>query len=114
MRSKPCGREARAKRFALLGVALVVLAACGTVYQPGDEHKSCAQLQSEIAANEARIAALQPEETASGEADSLRPKGTLAFLPFALNRPGEVQRIETNGLERRNGHLREYASNRGC
>ncbi len=101
MRSKPCRREPRAKRFALLGVALVVLAACGTVYQPGDERKSCAELQSEIAANEARIAALQPEESASAENETLRPSGTLAFMPFAINRPGEVQRIEVNGLERR-------------
>ena len=114
MRSIPYRREARAKRFALLGVALVVLAACGTVYQPGDERKSCAELQSEIASNEARIAALQPDETATEKTDALRPKGTLAFMPFALNRPGEVQRIEVNGLHRRNGHLREYAANKGC
>ena len=114
MRSKRYRREAMAKRVALLGVALVVLAACGTSYRPGDEHKTCNNLESEIAANEARIAALQPDENASGEEEALRPRGTLAFMPFALTRPEDGPAIQARSLHRRNAILSDYAANKGC
>ena len=114
MRSIPYRREATLKRFALLGAALAVLAACGTAYRPGDERRSCAELQSEITSNEAQIAALTPESNASAEKASLRPSGTLAGLPFAITTPGDAQRIEARSLRRRNSHLIVYASNKDC
>ncbi len=114
MRSKPYGRQAAARRVALLGVALAVLAACGTVYRPGDEGRSCTELQSEIASNEAHIAANLAAADASAESGTLRPVGTLAGMSFALSRPGDVERIEARSLSRRNSHLTTYASNKGC
>lgn len=114
MNSRPYSRQARLRRFALFGVALVVLAACGTAYRPGDERSSCAELQSEIASNEAQIAANLSAADASAENDSLRPRGTMVGMSFALSRPGDVQRVEARSLQRRNGHLTKYASNKGC
>ena len=112
MRSGPDSQKAGARRFALLGVALIVLAACGTVYRPGDELKSCAELQSEIDSNEAQIAVLLPKANAS--AASLRPSGTLAGLPFAIRNPEDAQLMEANSLHRRNRLLIQYASNKRC
>lgn len=114
MGSRSYSRQATLRRFALLGVALVVLAACGTVYRPGDERRSCYELQSEIAANEAQIATLLATAEAAEASGSLRPAGTLAGMRFALSRPGDVERIEARSLGRRNSHLIEYASNKGC
>ncbi len=114
MRSGLDSQKAVARRFALLGVALIVLAACGTAYRPGDERKSCAELQSEIGSNEAQIAVLLPEANASAEIASLRPSGTLAGLPFAIRNPEDAQLMEANSLHRRNAHLIQYVSNRRC
>ena len=113
MRSISYRREATLKRFALLGIALVVLVACGTVYRPGDERR-CAELQSEIAANDALIVIHLAAVDAAEESGSLRPAGTLVGMSFALSRPGDVERIEANSLRRRNSHLIVYASNKGC
>ncbi len=114
MRSITYRRGAVARRFALLGSAFVVLAACGTVYQPGDERRSCAELQSEIAANDALIVIHLAAVDAAEESGSLRPTGTLAGMSFALSRPGDVARIEAISLQRRNSHLIRYAANKGC
>ncbi len=114
MRSITYRRGAKARRFALLGVALAVLAACGTVYRPGDERRSCIELQSEIAANEAQISVRLAAVDAAEESGSLSPAGTLAGMRFALSRPGDVERIEARSLGRRNSHLIDYASNKGC
>ncbi len=114
MSSIPYRRKSSARRFALLGVALVALAACGTVYRPGDERASCAELQSEIASNEARIAALLATAEAAEESGSLRPTGILVGMSFALTRTGESERTEAHSLQRRNGLLFKYASNKDC
>lgn len=114
MRSITYRREATLKRFALLGIALAVFAACGTVYRPGDERRSCAELQSEIAANEALIAIHLAAVDAAEESGSLRPAGTLVGMSFALSRPADVERIEARSLRRRNSHLIRYAANKGC
>ncbi len=114
MRSKICLGGVTLKRFAVLGGALIIIAACGTVYRPGDERASCAELQSEIAANAAQIAAHLAAVDAAEESGTLRPSGTLAGMSFALGRPGDVERIEARSLRRRNSHLIVYASNKGC
>ena len=114
MRSKIYRRKVTLKRFALLGGALIIMAACGTVYRPGDERASCAELQSEIAANAAQIAARLAAVDAAEVSGTLRPSGTLAGMSFALGRPGDVERIEVRSLRRRNTHLIVYASNKGC
>lgn len=122
MRSIPVDQEATARRsrkaavrrFALLGTAMVVLAACGTNYRPGDEARSCTELQSEIAANEAQIAAHLSTAVAAEESGTLRPRGTLAGMSFALTRTGESERTEARSLQRRNGHLATYATNKDC
>lgn len=114
MPSKIYRRKATLKRFALLGGALIIIAACGTVYRPGDERASCAELQSEIAANAAQIVTLLAAVDAAEESGALRPTGTLAGMSFALGRPGDVERIEVRSLRRRNTHLIVYASNKDC
>lgn len=114
MRWKLSSQRATAKRFALLGTAMVVLAACGTSYLPGDEGKSCTELQSEIAANEAQIAAHLATAVAAEESGTLRPKGTMAGMSFALTRTGESERTAANSLQRRNGHLVTYATKKDC
>ncbi len=119
MRSEPINRIAALRRFALLGIglpgiALVVLAACGTVYLPGDERRSCADLQSEIGSNEAHMAALLTVADAAVQDDSLRPSGTLVGMTFALRSRGDVERIEARSLRLRNSYLINYALNKGC
>ncbi len=112
MRSRSNSREATVKRFAALGAILVVLAACGTVYLPGDEAKICAELRNEIAGNEARISELTPAVNASDE--PLRISGRIVGLSFAIAKPGDVERIQARSLQRRNSYLSQYASNKHC
>lgn len=114
MRSRPNFRHAALRRFALSGIGLVVLAACGTVYLPGDERRSCADLQSEIGSNEANMAALLTEADAAVQDDSLRPSGTLVGMTFALRSRGDVERIEARSLRLRNSYLINYAVSKGC
>lgn len=114
MGSKMCNSMAVAKRLALLGTALSVLAACGTVYRPGDERKSCADLQSEIAANDAQIATNLVAVHAAEERGGLRPSGMLVGMSFALTRPQDAPQTEISSLSGRNGLLHKYASSKGC
>jgi hypothetical protein len=107
-------RKATVNRAALIGAALVALAACGTNYLPGDEAMSCAELQSEIAANDAQIATHLAAAEAAEESGVRRPTGTLAGMSFSLTASADVDRIEARSLGRRNGHLTTYATNKGC
>ena len=114
MGSRHYNLVAGAKRLALLGMALSVLAACGTVYRPGDERKSCADLQSEIAANNAQIATNLVAVHAAEENGGLRPSGMLVGMSFALTRPQDAPQTEISSLSGRNGLLNRYASGMGC
>ena len=114
MGSKMCNSLAVAKRLALLGTALSVLAACGTVYRPGDERKSCADLQSEIAANDAQIAVNLAAVRAAEENGGLSPSGTLVGMSFPLTRPQDAPQTKISSLSGRNGLLNKYAASKGC
>lgn len=114
MRVKRYNSLAAARRLALLGMALSILAACGTVYRPGDETKSCAVLQSEIAANDAQIATNLAAVHAAEENGGLRPSGMLVGMSFALTRPQDPPQTKISSLSGRNGLLHRYASSKGC
>ena len=74
-----------------------------------------ADLQSEIAENDARAAVLTPAADASATSDEpLRPSGTLVGMSFAIAKPGDAERTKVKTLHRRNGFLLDYASNKGC
>ena len=104
-----------------LCLAAVTLAACGgrapnpvVAYQPGDEDRSCAGLQSEIAQNEAEIAKRVPGEDATGKNVALGVTGAFFVVPLFFMDFKDGERIEIDAYRKRNLWLREVAHNNEC
>lgn len=101
--------------------ATAILAGCGgqvpnpvSVYQPGDEKRSCDGLKYEVSQNEVEIAKMLPDEDASGKNAVLGVTGLFIIVPWFFMDFKDGERIDIEALRRRNMWLREVAAKNDC
>ncbi len=108
-------------RIYIIATSLLLLAACGgraanpvASYQPGDDSRSCDGLKAELAANEAEIARLLPDEDATGKNVVLGVAGAFLIVPWFFMDFKDAEGIEIRAYRRRNVMLRRIASKKSC
>lgn len=108
-------------RFHVVAACVLMVASCGgrsanpvASYQPGDDSRSCEGLKIEIAANEAEIARLLPDEDATGKNVILGVAGVFLIVPWFFMDFKDAEGIELRAYRRRNVMLRGIAANKKC
>lgn len=104
----------------LLASALVI-SACGgrpanpvSVYQMGDENRSCAGLKAELSQIESDIARLVPETSKTGKNTALGVAGLFLIVPWFFMDLSDAERTEVEALRRRYNALIAIAADKGC
>ncbi|MEM8845174.1 MAG: hypothetical protein AAGB35_09045 [Pseudomonadota bacterium] len=83
-------------------------------YQPGDEDKSCARLNSEMENLETEILERFPGASKTGSNVGLGIAGAFLLVPWFFMDFSEADEIEVDALIKRHNHLLLAAQDKGC
>ncbi len=109
------------KVLSLLLACAVFFAGCAgreanpmAAYLPGDENRSCAAYQAEIAQLQADMARILPK-TDKGLTNALWATGGVLFIvPFFFMDLKDAEKVEFEAMRNRHNRLLVYASEKGC
>ena len=84
------------------------------VRQYGDDRKSCAALEREIAFIEEEITRLMPKTQKTGKNVALGITGFFLIVPLFFMDFSEAEQMEIDALRQRHNHLVILAEDKGC
>ena len=109
------------KSICLLLAILIPLAGCAgreanpvPVYLPGDENRSCAGLQSEIAQLQVDMQRILPKVNKGVSNTLWATAGVFLIVPFFFMDLKDAEKIEFEALRARHNRLLVYAAEKGC
>lgn len=108
-------------RIAAVMVAAGLLSACAgraanpvMVQQYGDNSKSCAALEHDMAFVESEIQRLVPQTEKTGKNTALGITGFFLIVPLFFMDMSQSEQIEVNAFRQRYNHLYMVAQDKGC
>ena len=84
------------------------------VSQVGDEERSCAALEKELAFIEGEIQRLIPESEKTGKNVALGVVGIFLIVPWFFMDLSQAEQVEINAFRQRYNHLVILADEKGC
>ena len=109
------------KLLGALAVALSLLPGCAgrpahpvTVYQHGDETRSCDALERELELIEGQIRELMPKTDKVDKNTTLGVTGIILIVPLFFMDLSKAEQIEVNALTKRYNHLLDIGKAKDC
>ena len=109
------------KAVSILSIVSILMMGCAgreanpiAAYLPGDERRSCAALQAEVAQLQVDMARMLPK-TDKGLTNALwATAGVFFIVPFFFMDFKDAEKIEFDAMRRRHNRLLIYAAERNC
>ena len=105
----------------ILALAALHLAGCAgrqaniaTIYQPGDEQRSCEGIEAELNVTQQEILRLIPQADKTAKNWILGTAGWFFIVPFFFMDLSRAEQQEINAHRHRYNYLLEIAKTRGC